>query len=555
MELDIKKNKLGAEPKTSDEIDAMLPSGDYSHYQIGTPFINASEGVKKDSAVFDLKKLEGFGLLRRNNGSEYNKYSTTNSFTKNSNSLALTVGGKTSFSVGMCQLDAQASTSLAFANMKETTKECVFMLYKFDGAWIKLDIGKASVNQIIASFKDEVAKAYWKIIYAPNDVEKYNAWKKFTKDYGTGCIYQLDLIAISVAQVDCTLTKKGASTKGEHALTVGVASKLGGFQASVDSMVQHTKSSASSDYSITYYQRTFPVGNPTKPWIDALATSALKKMENKEWDKVTAPEVIIIPPKFPEYPKIDPKESEEATADNLSKSFEDLVKKTKDYKGLEMYNLARKEELFAIKSGDTKKHDRAKKHITAAFTNIETDVAALKVIIINEGNIKLDDFSIPFLYCKDLMEQKIAGINFTADNYSAFKDKYKTLLVTNFDTEEKINTYVNALAEKEKQHVYMYANIVYSYADDINLIGDQKTLAKTLYTKTQKASSQLLSEASSIDLPVTKEQYLDALLETQMRKDCLICKDLDDYIAQLKVIKQNFYTKKIISDILNIELS
>lgn len=556
MELDIKKNKLDSNPKSSEEIDAMLPPADYSHYQIGTPFISASEGVKKDSSVFDFKKLQGFGLLERFNGAEFNKYSTTNKFSKDSGSLAVTVGAKSSFSIGMCKLDAQASTSLAFANVKETNTECVFMLYKFDGAWIKLDKGEANVNQIIASFKDEVAKAYWKIIFAPNEVEKYKAWEAFTKAYGTGCIYQLDLIAMSVAQVDCTLTKEGTSTKGEHALTVGVASKLGGFQASLDSMVQHTKDFAKSDYVINYYQRTYPVGNPTKPWIDELVKSALKKMEAKDWNSATAPDVKLIPPQFPEYPKIDPKKSEEATADNLSKSFEDLTKKEQDYKGLEMYNLAREEELYAIKSGVPKKYDRAKTHIQESLTHIsDSDIAGLNGIEINKDDIRLNDFSIPFLYAKTLVEQKIGDVVFSAGEYKSFKEKYKNLLKDEFDTEEKINRYITTLAEKEKQNVYMYANIVYSYAALIELSEEQKKLAKSLYTKTKKVSSKFLSEDSSIDPPVTEEQYLDALLMTQMLDDCLICKDLDDYRAQLKVIKQNFYTKKIISDILNIELS
>lgn len=552
----IKKNQSKSElPENEDnKLPSMRPPKDYSHYQIGSPADGTS--VRLDDSIFDLGKLNGFNLLDDRDGILSKEYTVVNRYEKTSKNFAIALGAKTKFSVGMAKVEAGASTSLAWGSVVATSSEKIFMLCKYDGAWVKLKWSPANIPDIIASLKPTVAEEYWKIINATTEVEKYKAWKTFTKNYGTGCVLQLDLISYSVAQIDCVLREQSKAAKGEHQLTFGVGTITGsGFSASVEGM--HSYANSVNEYDIKTFSETNPAGSTTKAWVDELSKEALKRMEKKEWDKVKDPEVVPLKPKLPEYPKVDPKKSDEESADTLSSDFEKLEKSKKDYKGLEMYNLAQKEVLYATKAAVSKKITKANEHVKKSIEHInEVDIKKkVEGIEIDDTTVKLNDFSIPFLFVKELMAQKISNVKFEEDEYEFFILEYTSYL-TKFPDETSINNFVRSLVgDTEKKNVYMYANTVHQYAKDINLNETQKKTAEMLYNKTKQATPKELSEDGASDLPVTEEQYLNALLETQMKQDCIICKDVEEYKLKLKEIEANFYTKKIIEDILKIELS
>ena len=234
----------------------------------------------------------------------------------------------------------------------------------------------------------------------------------------------------------------------------------------------------------------------------------------------------------------------------MNQKFSALDKDRKPYLGLKMYNIAQKELIYATESEEEKEIAIARADIEKSQIRLnDTDREALTTICIDANTIKTTDVSLPYLFGQAVVNQKLSSdyVQIFTDLKNKFRD-----FIEKFTNETTITTFVNELKGIEITNVNSYANILTSYHAEINLSAEDLTKGKHLYNKTKKV---ILFNGNNIEeIPVTEEQYQDGLLALQMEKDCFVCSSLKDYKLKLKETKANFYTQKIIEEILNIEI-
>lgn len=534
---------------TPGELVLLRPNKDYARYKIGTPVRDTEVNVEAE--IFDLSKLEGFKLFDRGKPGGNKEYSSTNNFNESESSYALGLGLKGKLDLTTTGVEAQYMMNIANANLKTQTYESVFMLYKYDGNYIALNFGPSNHDKIVASLKVPVANLYWKIVSESSSFdERLMAYYEFIDTFGTGCITRLNLISYSVAKVVYKETGESSNSKNEHEFTFGATfSKMGSIAASVQ--VMESASEKNKDLKFYSWEDTYPFDSPCGEWISALNDSAIEKIENKEWKEVKEPKITPAKPVLPEYPKIDPKKSEEQTFETLNQEFNGLSKATKPFMGLKMYNLAQKELVYATESGNEKHIETARNDIDTSIDKLNgNDKTVLDDLNIDNVYIKGNDASLAFLFAQSVVKNKISAVDY-AQSFSALKEKYKDE-INNFANEEAIDTFVNNLKGVEITNVNAYANVLISYKTVLDLVPVQISKAEWLYNKTKKAI--LMSDNEAREIPVTEEQYLDSVLLLQMKNDCFDCTDLEVYKKLLKQTKADFYTTKIIEEILDIEL-
>lgn len=532
-----------------DGLVGLRPNSKYSICKIGTP-VRYNE-LLDTAEIFDWEKLNGFNLLDFHLGNAKKEYTTINNFNETESSWALGLGIKGKISYNMLSVESAYTFSKAKANLKSNITESTYMLYKFDDAFIKLNYGAANLDKIVASLKEPVAKIYWKIVLESSSyAEKLSAYKELLDDYGTGCIVRLNLISYSAAQVECESNSTSEKIKNEHQGTLGATF---GTSATIAATVSYLENSSEKNkkLSFTASQDTYPLNSPTDIWVTDLIVNAIDKIQKKEWKEVKEPTVIPDKPKFPDYPKLEPKKSEEQTFTILNDKFKSLDKDKKPYLGLKMYNIAQKELIYATESEKQKDIATANADIEKSLNRLKgSDKQALSSIKINASIIKSTDVSLPYLFVQAVVNQKVQ-VNFD-EIFTEIKTKFANF-IESFTDEAAINKFVDELKGTETINVNCYANILISYQDEIELSKENLIKAKQLYNKTKKV--HLLSGNTDTEIPVTEAQYQDSALELQMKNDCLVCENLEDYKLKLKEIKSNFYTQKIIEDILNIELN
>ncbi|WP_337045127.1 hypothetical protein [Emticicia sp. 17c] len=529
------------------ELVALRPNNAYSLYKIGTP-VRYNE-VLDTAEIFDLDKLNGAKLLDFQKGSSEKIYSSENTFNETESSWALGLGVSTKINLSTCAIEAKYSMVTARASLTSETREKIFMLYKFDNGIVKLNYGAANNDKIVAALKQPVADLYWKIVLESGSfAERIRAYDTFINTYGTGCIVRLDLISYSAAQIVYEHSKSSNKSKDQHQLTFGAT-----FQTatSISSSVNYLKEASEKNASLNFsaYQDTYPVDSTTATWVNDLFKTAVDNIIKKDWANVKAPEKDPSPPAIPEPPKIDPKVSNEAAFDSLHKSFEELENNRKFLQGIKMYNIATKEIKYIADSDKQTKKAQAEEDRKKAIARInDMDKSYLIRLAINLDYIKKNDVSEPYLY----VIQKIEGIDLEVALNAVKSNLVSLLNDPAFATNEAMDNFVKTLKGDEIKMVNTYANLLISYSKELDLIVEELTRAKNLFDKTSASSSLLLS-VNLPSIPVTEAQFQDLVLLIQMKKDCLNTTTLKDYKQELARIKENFYTLKIIQDILTIE--
>lgn len=524
----------------------LRPSKELNTCKIGSTFQGSQ--LMNTAEVFDLEKLQGFKLLDFHKGNAHKEYTTINHFNETETSWSLGLGISSKFDLSTIAIQAKYGLNIAKANLESITTESVFMYYKFDDAYIKLNYGYSNLDKIIASLKPAVANLYWKIVLESNTYsERLNAYNEFISKYGTACITKIDLISYSAAQIEYSDTKKSDKWKNEHEITFG-ATFQGFGSVSTSANYLHNSSRKNADLNFTATQDTFPVESPTNAWISDLYDKAISKILAKDWAKVTEPTVTPKVPVIPEPPAIKPKDSTDETFDGLNKQFEKLNKDGGNLLGISLYNIAQKEETYA--KGDTEKSITAKKDMETAENRVKMDVESIrqKIDPFNVERVKNNDVSVYYLYLKNVL-----GLNIS----STLTDAAKTLLNYMYLEFPKqlsypIDQFTEKITNEERQNVNTYANLLDTYKKEFNLTKEQIIKCQELYSKTK--SSKLLGIELS-EVPVSEAQYQDHILFEQMQKDCFTCTTIDAYKSKLRETKAKYYTAKIIEDILIMETS
>lgn len=378
--------------------------------------------------------------------------------------------------------------------------------------------------------------------------------------YGTGCITNLILISFSVAEIIYIDDSKSSKDKTQHEFTLGASyAATGSIATTVSSLEESSQKNKNLEFDANQY--TCPVDSPTDTWISKLYEDAIQKIIAKDWKNVKDPIVNPIKPDFPDYPVVPPKESEKDTFDTLSKEFDKLHAENKPYSGLKLYNMAQKELVYAALSKDEKSEAKANSDINKARTKLTlTDFQAIEDLITALTNatvvekrnyIKDHDLSVPYLFAKDVKFQNVDPTQYTQDLLNDFVANYKQVL--DAFTLNTIAAYVNGLSKPEKIKVNTYANLMQSYPSEFNLSSVQNTKVKKIFETSKSMLTLLLGNAYN-EVPVTEEQFNDAILLVQMQNDCFDCKNVEEYKVKLLETEANFYTEKIIDEILKIEI-
>lgn len=530
-------------------IDNFLPPSELSNIEIGHTY-NKITGVinSHDRKIFDPKMLdpkEDIPFSPPIGNRSYSKASCMNNMEM---AKGLGLGIKGNVSIGMSKIAASYSMSSAKYNMQSSQTERVCIYYLFQQAYSELKYGQLEKNTFYNALLPEIKKDLDAIINAKFITDKYVAYSNFIEKYGHGCVTRIYFVSGSVAEVSLEINQIAMKEKSRHEVALSVAiNSSANISGAVSWSKDVTKKYATSK--IKYKNHTFPSNSKTSEWVKKLSEGVLSKMVSKEWDKITIPDIKEHEPK---HIKIDPyddktkKEIQRKSVIELKQQGEKRKGKGENLEAAYVFDRAAK---LAEKEGlDKDLIAELKKLKDESLEALKKEVDTWETIIVGEiKDISIEEIS--------KLHQALALVG----NSDVIHIPKAVEIEKRFNT--KIEDYfLNPVKEDIDNHLeYIYEEFSERYIKFLQFY-------KTFNKKEEKEADRLIGilKAYNPDEPDSVANNLDdwinpflspedRILIKLKKEDGYAKLSLEKYKEELKNAIDDFYTEKVISEIIEIE--
>lgn len=305
---------------------------------LGTCYNSISREIMVNSRAFDLGKLNHENLIGNAKGIGHTKFQAITSNSSAMGDSFFAISGKVSAGFPAFRASMGFDMSNALATSSNQKSFTAYLENEVRGRDIRLLKDGISPETLYKCMTPDFQRYYTQVVTAKPQ-ERLKALQEFTKRFGHGVIYHLDLISCAYAKLQIAFKEEAKSTSTKYGASIGANVK--GVEVSSAAAWGNSRKKSFGESNLTVESDVIPHDAPAAKWTDALVKKVMEKsfaIFDSEASFVDLPEPASPQlPKLPDPVKPDDKDvkpkAKEITKEEKEKLEKDLIAENKKKDG------------------------------------------------------------------------------------------------------------------------------------------------------------------------------------------------------------------------------